>query len=282
MDETSFCSYSPQGVFEGAAKYKEKNPSKPFKHLVAFYNQFIFDSCPDSSQYTAIPSGCTDIKFYCHSRKPKVFVCGSKKRNELSNLPCDSHALFGIRFWPGQFFKIFPFHSETFTNIEVDLESVTLHPIHEVVDKILEAQSFQERIQLWEAFLVSWMDRLTTIPPWVDATIQMILNSRGDIDVSKLSDRIGYTDRHIRREFNRVVGISPKLFSRIIKFQNVLQGLQQEPSKPLAEVAQKFGYFDQSHFSHEFKGFYGKTPLAVLPHPSDRSKIAESAVTALS
>ena len=270
MEDSTFGSYRPQGVFEGTVRYKEKLPTKSFKHLIAFYNQCVFDDKSTSSRFTAIPSGCTDLKFHCHPKKPSVFVCGSKKRNGLTNLPCDNYDLFGIRFWPGQFFKLFPYHSEAFTNIEVDLHSVSYHEIHKVADQILEAPAFNDRIKIWENFMINWLAQLTATPTWIDSTINLILNQKGNMNIAGLSKKIGYTDRHIRREFNRVVGMSPKLFSRIIKFQNVLTELQGSSENCMVDVSLEYGYHDQAHFIHEFKNFYGKTPTAILPHPRKR------------
>ncbi|TXJ23716.1 MAG: AraC family transcriptional regulator [Chitinophagaceae bacterium] len=65
--------------------------------------------------------------------------------------------------------------------------------------------------------------------------------------------------RQFERNFKEFAGFSPKLYSRIIRFQSAIEQYGQT-GKSLTEIAYDCGYYDQSHFIHDFKEFSGLHP----------------------
>jgi AraC-like DNA-binding protein len=65
----------------------------------------------------------------------------------------------------------------------------------------------------------------------------------------------GWSERQFRRRFQEIVGIGPKVYSRIVRFQRALRAIDQCDPIPS-------GYYDQAHFIREFKSFAGETPSA--------------------
>ena len=94
------------------------------------------------------------------------------------------------------------------------------------------------------------------------ANIVMRMRSQSHISsISKICQEEGYSMSRLERHMRKIVGISPKQFQRIMRFNMVLQYLKQNKSHGnWSEVAGRFGYYDQTHFIKEFKLFYGKTP----------------------
>ena len=101
------------------------------------------------------------------------------------------------------------------------------------------------------------------------------------IRISDVVDEIGYSRRHVRGLVRRWVGLSPKQYGRIRRFQQVLTSVAQgapavdletasllrapSPAEPdWAEVAVAHGYYDQSHLIRDFKEFAGLTPRAYV------------------
>jgi AraC-like DNA-binding protein len=78
--------------------------------------------------------------------------------------------------------------------------------------------------------------------------------------IETLCESRGFTPRSADRLFARYLGLSPKLYARIVRFQGALKFLMKDPGIGLAEVGLKFGYFDQSHFVKDFKAFTGGVP----------------------
>nr|WP_185958369.1 AraC family transcriptional regulator [Fodinibius sediminis] len=84
---------------------------------------------------------------------------------------------------------------------------------------------------------------------------------RSRSSVKALCRETGYSLSTFERHMKKIVGVRPKEFQRIMRFNLCLDYISQQP-KPLnwSRVAHRFGYYDQTHFIKEFKLFYGKTP----------------------
>jgi AraC-like DNA-binding protein len=75
---------------------------------------------------------------------------------------------------------------------------------------------------------------------------------------------VGISHKHLLREFDRCVGLTPKLFARLWAFQRVIQGIGQKPEADWSDVAVTCGYYDQAHLIREFRAFSGLTPASYL------------------
>ena len=84
--------------------------------------------------------------------------------------------------------------------------------------------------------------------------------SGGDISVSRLADFVCLSDKQFQRVFNDHIGISPKEFTRIVRFHKALFTLQNNPGMTFTRLACDCGYYDQAHLTNEFKLFSGYTP----------------------
>ena len=87
----------------------------------------------------------------------------------------------------------------------------------------------------------------------------------------------GYSMSRLERHMKRIVGVTPKQYQRIIRFNTALQYISRNPSHcNWSQVADRFGYFDQTHFIKEFRFFYGKTPAEFASNDRFLSDIAMS------
>ena len=84
--------------------------------------------------------------------------------------------------------------------------------------------------------------------------------------VAELSDEIGISSRRLVDVFSQQVGLTPKLFARVQRFQNVIQNLPPEQDVDWTDVALGCGYYDQAHFIHDFRSFSGLSPSTYLKY----------------
>jgi transcriptional regulator GlxA family with amidase domain len=92
----------------------------------------------------------------------------------------------------------------------------------------------------------------------LNQALDLILRSNGAAQVEDLASNAAISRRHLERVFLRKVGIGPKLFSRIVRFQHLLRA----PQSDWALMAADSGYFDQAHLIRDFREFTGQTPMA--------------------
>lgn len=82
----------------------------------------------------------------------------------------------------------------------------------------------------------------------------------GSESTAWLAKEFSLTPRSVARHFHQNLGLSPALFSRILRFQSALKELMRGPSSSLGQLAADCGYFDQAHFIKDFKAFAGGIP----------------------
>ncbi|MFN7119028.1 MAG: helix-turn-helix domain-containing protein [Saprospiraceae bacterium] len=86
-----------------------------------------------------------------------------------------------------------------------------------------------------------------------------ILHSAGNAPIQeKVADWI--SPRQMRRLFEYYIGLNPKTFARIVRFQQTLNAMQRTKPSDWKGIYYHYGYFDQAHFIRECKTFYGDTP----------------------
>jgi len=83
--------------------------------------------------------------------------------------------------------------------------------------------------------------------------------SGGRIPIAELAREAGLSTRQLERSFRERVGLGPKLFSRLARFQRAL-ALLRRPGSGLASIAARCGYFDQAHLVRDFRRFAGASP----------------------
>jgi AraC-like DNA-binding protein len=86
----------------------------------------------------------------------------------------------------------------------------------------------------------------------------------GELSIKGLASQFGISQTHLVRQFQQVAGMHPKFLSRILRFQKALQLLEGGTPVHRATLATECGYYDQSHFNHEFKLFSGYNPTTYL------------------
>ena len=82
--------------------------------------------------------------------------------------------------------------------------------------------------------------------------------------VGKLANETGLSHKHLLREFDRCVGLTPKMFARLCAFQRAITRIGDKSRVDWADTARACGYYDQAHFIHEFRAFSSLTPAHYL------------------
>ena len=99
----------------------------------------------------------------------------------------------------------------------------------------------------------------------VDSILQKIIQSNGSIRSNELSDQFAYSEQYLNRIFKNQTGLTPKSYSNLVRFQNALTLLLNNPQMiDLSELSIQSGYYDQSHMIKEFKKYTNQTPQAFL------------------
>jgi AraC-like DNA-binding protein len=183
-------------------------------------------------------------------------------------------SVIGVHFKAGGGFPFFGVPSGELHNRAVTLDMVWGGYAATVRDRLWEAETPARRFRiLHRALLDRACDRFDGHAA-VRYALDLFERSNGARPVADVVQRIGMSPRRFAELFRRQVGLSPKVFCRIRRFNEVLRRIEQVTNVDWAEVALSCGYFDQAHFNHDFRAFSGMTPSTYLRHHISRSHVA--------
>lgn len=170
--------------------------------------------------------------------------------------------LNGIRFWPGGFYALF---SQT---MEPSVDSTIEFRDEELWTLMQQTENLDSRLNQW--LKIRSTDQEVQIAGKYDFIYlrKRMYESGGQVTVKELANEMCISNRTLERIFKKNVGIPPKDFLRIIRFQEVLKRLQNFQGKnevsgekeSLLQVAFELGYYDHAHLTNEFKKYSGILP----------------------
>lgn len=117
-----------------------------------------------------------------------------------------------------------------------------------------------ERITVLEALIAKNLLPQTPLLQSVAAAAALICDSNGSAALPAVAREVGMSERTMQRYFSEYVGVSPKTFARIARFNGVTRLMETEPFLNWQKILLEAGYFDAAHFAHDFKGITGQTP----------------------
>jgi AraC-like DNA-binding protein len=143
-------------------------------------------------------------------------------------------------------------------NLSLSLDDIfDKNEISEVEEKLVIATTDEQRIKIVEQFLVSQLKDIQADKLIVEA-VKLIYKSKGTIRVKELNEKLFISQSPFEKRFRKVVGTTPKKFTLIIRFNAVLDNLNE--TKSFTEICYENNFFDQAHFIKDFKHFTGQTP----------------------
>ena len=178
--------------------------------------------------------------------------------------PDTAAVVIGVHFKPGGAFPFLGLPAGDLADTHVDLETLLGPPAGRLRERLCEARTSAERFQLVQETLLSRLcDRVETHYA-VSAALDMFAKNQVGPRVREAAKYLGLSQRRFIQVFKAEVGMTPKLFSRIQRFQQTRTFIQQNPAPNWATLALDFGYFDQSHLIREFVEFSGVSPSDYL------------------
>ncbi len=251
--------------------YLERTPAPPL-------NQFIRSLWYARAGNVAhrreriLPTGCTQVIFNlareyvldCPEglpdvRRPPALVVGARSVYEIVDTS-DMADLIGIVFSPGGFTPFAFDAAHHFSNRTVALDSIWAADTGPLRDRLREIESPHVRLQCLEQFLaarfISQIDRRAR-PPQIQFALRFFAHNPGVASVRETARQIGWSERRFSQVFGEEVGLTPKVWCRIQRFQHAVRQLHAGANIRWAELALDCGYYDQSHFANEFRAFSG-------------------------
>ncbi len=157
--------------------------------------------------------------------------------------------ILGVKFKPGAFTHFYQFES-------LDKYSNLFHEFNrrDFPDIIKTIQYFLPYIDQF------YLDRLSPPRYSILKIVADICEHTGILKIDELARRHFTTIRHLERQFNQQIGVSPKEFINLTRFNNAFVKFQSYNKQTLTDIAWESGYYDHAHLTNDFKRYTGKAP----------------------
>lgn len=224
--------------------------------------QLIIDLTPEPKKLYASETSL------CYTEFTKAWISGGHTKYIVIEAAKKS-SMIGIAFKPGGAYNFFNIPLSEIKNQVVPLADFAPHILSQLRDAIMERETPDEKFAVLSGCMHSLLRDRNQTNPVMQYSFRMLQQSASDISIRTLADKTGYTQKHLISLFERYTGLTPKEYQRLCRFQNVLKQIENMQSLSWASVAGSCGYYDQSHFIHDFKKFSGINPVQYLRSKGD-------------
>lgn len=191
-----------------------------------------------------------------HTQWPRAFVYGQTTTPGEIYAP-GSFKTLGVYFQPSALPAVFGFDADELTNSCLDF-NLLMAPLYE---QLLNTAPIDKQIELLASFLFASIQKnKAVVSPDIQYSLRQIYTTGGGVSLLSLQESLRISERSLQRKFKQHVGVPPKLFSRICRFQVSLNQLRNRQYRKLSDVAFENDYADQSHHIRSFQEFAGCTP----------------------
>jgi AraC-like DNA-binding protein len=170
---------------------------------------------------------------------------------------------FSIRFKPTGLYGLMGVPVHEFRDEATDALTVQREIFGDITERMLGCMNIEDCVAIVESGLIGLQHKTSSKispSPAVAEMASLIKKSVIPPAIAELEKQVCLSPRQLERNFVREVGVTPKLYSRMVRFANVLQHKRKQSGEKWAALAYEFGYADQMHLIRDFQKFLGLNP----------------------
>lgn len=226
-------------------------------------------------------NGATGQSEFCYGLQPwgPLLYFNAKKKGEripdnfLSGLSTGNYTLLlpgqismaGVIFKGTAFMDLFSLpNTSEYQDDRIDLGDIIGPTAKQIGEQLALSKSELEKVSVLENFFLSQLRYLSAKVNPADMATDIILKTRGLLRMDHLAGSVYLSPRQLRRRFKDRMGINPKYFARIKRFNYLNYSLTYRPELLPDLFAATGSFYDQSHFIRDFKEFFNATPNAQI------------------
>lgn len=250
-------------------KYHEYKPEEQLSDFIRCY--WTLESEDEQPEKERIfPDGCMELIFHYGDQfrkypkagppelQPRFFLHGQLRRYmELE--PTGRIGIFSVRFEPSGLSAFTGKDLSSVTDKTIGISELWPGSGVDLEKQMISCASTEERIRLIETFLKTVIVKKERTG-MVHAAVRRIIDSDGTVSVEDLALNLNTNKRTLERNFSVEVGLSPKHFARVIRFNKALQLIEKKDFSSFTSVAHEGGFYDQAHFIRDFRQITGLNP----------------------
>lgn len=256
--------------------YQTYLPSPALESIISCYWTLEVPAAEDVQRQRIVPDGTIemafilgdDIKRYTSEEdfiiQPRSMVLG-QIIDPFYIEPTGYVNTFAIRFYPYGFANFVSVSLKDLAKTETPIEMLFGEEVAQKLEQdIIQATDTKQRIAIIECFLRNKLNDQVMVSNIVGSTIDTLLATKGSASINDILEGNLSKRRQLERMFVKQVGISPKQLGKLIRLQSALKMLLNQEDESLTNIAYNNEYYDQAHFTKDFKEFTGVSPKEFL------------------
>lgn len=222
---------------------------------------FPFPPLPEHCLYF-YPYDCMEVDHLSGNNQQKQassIVVGPQTKRLIITMGYH-HLVIKVGFQPGGLYRLLGIPMQELLRTEAfDATELFGKEINDVNEQLSEAASFAGIIQIMESYLLNKIKNVKLQLP-IDFVLPLLIREGGLINIDQLATMACLSGRQFERVFKDRIGLSPKFFSRLVRFGNAWVLKESSPTLTWTKIAHRCGYYDQMHLIRDFKEFTGTNP----------------------
>ncbi|WP_113634808.1 helix-turn-helix domain-containing protein [Nubsella zeaxanthinifaciens] len=250
---------------------KEIKPSPQVAEFVRLYRIIDF-TFPDNGPippklYTPRPEHCLqffltptniDVIGKHTSIQPKNALLSGQHTFVNSRTVYRNFLSLQVVFVPGALYRLFGLSAVELTDHFIEAEDIFGLAIEEITQRLYDAAGHQEMIDIVEEFIMKLARNTKRVVAAIDLVAQQMLSLGSSLDDYVSAAFLCH--RQFDRQFIRGMGITPKEYLRIVRFDQAFRMKNASPQMSWFNIAIACGYYDYQHLSKDYKSFTGYSP----------------------
>lgn len=216
---------------------------------------------PAAGLERVLPSGTVELVFDLDDPSRAPVICGPHDAAFVMRR-ARRDSFVGVHFKPGGAASLLGVPASELANARIGLDLIWGCAARELGARLVEAPTASVRLRLLEASLLARLDRRVATHPGVAYALGELADVPAPRSIGEIAACAGLSARRFIALFDAQVGLTPKLFARVRRFQRLLQLAHPQPAPAWTQLALDCGYFDQAHLSRDFGEFAGLSPGA--------------------
>jgi AraC-like DNA-binding protein len=238
-------------------------PRAPLSTFVDFFWIYEGYAAPHRREQL-MPNATLDVVFTIDANGRALSgVSGARSKAFLLDTSQPFSAI-GIHFRPGGGFPFFGIPAGELHNQTVSLDTLWGRLAAAVSEQLWLVPTSEARFRVLEHALLEQARGHFCRHPAIVHAIGLFDRSYGALSVGSVVQRVGLSQRRFVELFWNEVGLSPKRFCRVRRFNDVLRRIEPLTDVDWTELSLACGYFDQAHFNHDFRALAGMSPSEYL------------------
>ena len=251
--------------------YREFEPTGAARSFIKCF-WLLDDPSPSPEPQRVFPDGRSELIFNLAEpfenlsgigweKQPQSFVVG-QITGPMKIRACGPAKILGVRFHPHGANRLLNIPSNELTDSVVAVRDLNSQ-LYSLTDDLHEGRWPEEQVRRTNEAIVSLASKNSrSHDQAIGFAVREFERTRGLASIADVARETGISTRQLQRRFLAAVGITPKVFCRIQRFQHVIREME-NPNHQWTDTAISAGYYDQAHLIRDFRQFAGTPPSAL-------------------